>query len=1071
MKKTQFIELLQTIKETIVSFISITMFVALSVGVFVGISWSSKAISESTTNALEARKARDIEILFPYGLDEADIDILAKQENVDEIVGSYTGYSFFEYEDATYQAKLFQIHDSIDLPLSIEGTLPKEFNEIGIDKTFANNYKIEIGDTIEFVSDVNNDEARALVKILDFDFDSDDFANLEDKSDNSMAYLKTNKFTVTAKMTSNDYLNTNPTTYGVALTNQLIVNCFVYLPKSAFDETSFAGYPQVIIRNNELSKYSTFSNEYKEKVKEFEEQLKECIDSLTSNKNKNIKTKISNIIDNAQDKLDNANIEIVNGEKQIAKGRKLLADGKVQLDALKTKLDDGEAQYGSAKEQLNTTNNLFKNFYDEFKSFKEAILSRIIDEEYVIENKEKIRNIIIEALNYIDEYGKDVPSEVIDSLNEILNYIDDEETLIEKIYELESKFDLIENIFSVIKNQLNDLGGELIQARTQLDDYWEQYNNATKEYNNKKKLFNTAQKELAEAKVQYEDGVDRLNQFVNQTSNIKESGYVTLSRSYNAGLIVCQTLSDMFSKLRFTMAALFICVGFLVCYSTISRIVNDEIINIGTKKALGLSENEIMRSYLSYTGVSIFIGCILGSILGYALVENILVKTVNRNIMCDLNLYFSFKDVLIICLIEITILLLVTYFACKSILKRNAVTLLGGQTSIVGKQRFYEKTLIWEKLSLITKTIINNFFNEKRRVISTIIGIAGATSLIVTALTLNDNILDSFNIQYSKYHHFDKIISFDENNDESIEGIEKILNDDNVPYAKIMYSRTYIETPDNDYVQAVLFVPENDDDFNKMMTMEPTHNNKNDVNKGLWITNSYDEYYKPKIDDTISIRNVVGTRANVVPSGYFINYLTNYHVVMDKQTYKTTFNEDIKSNAYIISTANINFDSIIDKISQYPGYIGYQDYYMLTNGSFSAFESLSKALVLVYVVLSIAMSFLVLLNLLVMFVNEKKRELIILMINGYYLKDAKRYIYSDTILLTIIGIIFGCIIGSIMGNAAVSSFESNVIHFLHRVDIKACLIGTIGTAVLTFINCFIALRKISKFKLTDVNKQ
>lgn len=1070
MKKTQFIELIHTVKGTIVSFISITMFVALSVGVFVGISWSAKAILESTSIALESKNARDIEILFPYGLDDEDIEFLSKQEHVDEIEGSYTGYSFFKLNEATYQAKLYQINDSIDLPLSIEGTKPKEINEIGIDKLFASINKIEIGDTIKFISDVNNDEARALVKILNFDLDNDNLAELESKSDNPMGYLKTDTFVVTALMTNNDYLNTNSNTYGVAPTNQIAVDCFIYLPKSAFDETSFAGYPEIAIRNNELREYSTFSTEYKQKAKEFEEQLRESINLLTNNKNKAIKEKINSIIDDTQAKLDNANSQIKNGEKQIAEGKKQLTNGKKQLEDIKAELEEGEIKYNNSKAQLNNYYGIFNDCYAKYTSIKELIESETINEDFIVENKEEIESTAYTILIFVEEYNSENQlDEVVNILQEIIDNLDNEELILEKIYSLQPYFDPIDNFFLEVKNKLNGLNSELGNARTTLDDYWYQYNSGIEEYNKRKAQINAAEKKLVKAKAEYEEGVNKLDSFINQTLEIKDCGYSVLTRSFNIGLITSQTLSDVFNKLRFTLAALFVCVGFLVCYSTISRIVYDEIINIGTKKALGLSEKEIMRSYLTYTSLSIIIGCILGASLGYIFVENILIRTINRNIVCKLNLYFSYKDVVIICLIEVTILLLITYLACKTVLKRNTVKLLGGQANATGKQRVYEKTIIWKKLSLISKTIINNCFDEKRRVFSTIVGIAGATSLIVTALTLNNNILDSFEIQYSKYHHFDKIISFDDSDNKSKEEIEKVFVDNNVPYARIMFSRMYVETQDNDFITSILFVPENDDEFNKMMTIEATHNNQNNVNQGLWITNSYEEFYKPSNDDEISLRSLSGAKAEIAPSGYFVNYLTNYHVVMDKETYEENFNEEVKYNSYIVSTSNTDIYSLNEKIKDIPGYMGYQDYYITTRGSFDAFKTLSEALVIVYVVLSIAMAFLVLLNLLVMFVNEKKRELIVLMINGYYLKDVKKYIYYDTIFLTILGIVFGCLFGSIMGNVSVSSFESNVLHFLHRVNYESCLIGAVVSTILTFVICLIALRKISKFKLTDIN--
>ncbi len=50
-----------------------------------------------------------------------------------------------------------------------------------------------------------------------------------------------------------------------------------------------------------------------------------------------------------------------------------------------------------------------------------------------------------------------------------------------------------------------------------------------------------------------------------------------------------------------------------------------------------------------------------------------------------------------------------------------------------------------------------------------------------------------------------------------------------------------------------------------------------------------------------------------------------------------------------------------------------------------------------YLLLSALMAIVVLLSLDIMFVDEKKRELIVLMINGFSVKDAKAYIYRDSL--------------------------------------------------------------------------
>ena len=124
----------------------------------------------------------------------------------------------------------------------------------------------------------------------------------------------------------------------------------------------------------------------------------------------------------------------------------------------------------------------------------------------------------------------------------------------------------------------------------------------------------------------------------------------------------------------------------------------------------------------------------------------------------------------------------------------------------------------------------------------------------------------------------------------------------------------------------------------------------------------------------------------------------------------------------------------------------------------------------IYLILAVLMAVVVLLNLNVMFIQEKKRELIVLMINGFSIHDAKRYIYNDTFVLTIVGTVCGLVLGVIMGAVTVASTELDSAVFFRGISWVAVLAGAVVSAVLSFLMSVIALRMIPSFKLTDINK-
>lgn len=1060
MKKTQFLELLKNIKKTLVSFISITMFVALSIAIYVGISWSSNAIVKSIDDVFEEYKAHDIELVFPYGIEDKDIEKLKTIEGVDEIEAGYTGYVFFNQDNTRYQAKLIQVRNEIDTPMLIEGVIPKEYNEIGLSEQFAREHGISVGDTITFNSD-NDGSSRALVRILNLD--EEDISALDLNDDNIMAYLKTNKFVVTSTMKSTEFMNINTNTFGVALTNNINIDCFIYLNKSAFDETSFAGYPDILIRSNELRDYPSYTSEYTEKVTELSNTIKETFGKEIANeKCEKIKTKINDAIETGQKQLDDAKKQIKDGEKQIEEGKIFLQNAKKQIDEGLPQLENAEKEIVKAEEEFDKYANLLNQVIDIYVKIAKNIVN---DVDYVEKNEglivnicnyilqiterydyPKIRGIVLNILDFIDSKNYDVARDyIINNLNVIYDFIED------------------------IKKVLDGYNNEIQNKRIQLNEGWDTYNNGVSQYSLKKKELQEAEIKIADAKIQYQEGIDRLAVFKDSTNEFVEYGSTVITRSSNQALGSAITLKDMMGKLKYSMASLFVIVGLLVCYSAISRIVNDQIIDIGTKKALGITKKEVTSYYLSYTGTAILLGCIIGNLVGYLLVEPALVKSSASAYTVEFYSYFSMIDAIKISLLEIILLISVTYIACRKILNRNAFKLLQGPDVPQGKRRFYESFAIWERSSLFTKTIVNNCFNDKRRVFGTIVGIMGAASLIVTSLTLNDNILNSYDTQYEKISHFDTIVNYESTNGKL--EIQKLLDKNNVKYSNVLSTRMLFKDTKGEYVLGFTYVSNDTEEFKNMFTLIPSHKYDSEPYKGVWISNSYGSQNKLKKDETISISTMSGETMEVVPSGYFEHYLAHCLIIMDKDTYKNEFNHEPTFNAFLVDGNDIDMNELKEELIKIDGYVSTIDHKEVTKGSFVVFETLSKALVAIYMALSVIMTFLVLLNLLTMFVDEKKRELIVLMINGYTVKQAKKYIYTDTIILSIISILLGCVVGSVMGNISVSSFESTQTYFLHQIDIKACLVSMVCTAFLTYVVTRIALKKVDGFKITDINKQ
>lgn len=548
----------------------------------------------------------------------------------------------------------------------------------------------------------------------------------------------------------------------------------------------------------------------------------------------------------------------------------------------------------------------------------------------------------------------------------------------------------------------------------------------------------------------------------------KLSGYTMTDRTYLPTSVVPNNLTLSLRNVKSILVSVFLIIGLLICYSSIIRMVSDQAYLIGTKLAMGIKPGAIRLQYCLYTESAIILGCILGGFLG-RFIADILLRVCSKNYAIPFACKLDYKTLIIICAFEIVLAFLVTLFGVNSTLKKKIVDLLNRSTTISARKHFYEKLHIWNKLSLFTKAVINNFFNEKKRVLETLIGIIGSTALLMISLTMYYDVNQSFDIQYKDYFKFDSYIYYD-GTTETAGKIASVLDERDIPYSNVMHTRKYMSKPDDLIGNTHIVVFDDENSFKKMVNIVPDgKENGSNVYKGTWVSSAYRNYYGEKKSDVIRFIGKDGY-TKVPTEGFFKYHLIYYQFFMDSETYKTDMGEPVVNNAFLIRTSGKDREELLDALFDIPGYRAFTDYYRQSYNSYGSFKDIANMLVIIYFILAIILSLMVSLTVLNMFVNEKKRELITMMINGYSSTKAKLYIFLDTAFITVVGIIIGLIFGGYMGLRSVAAFEGDAINFIHIIPVSAIAISVAAVALIMFILSMIAQRKIDKYKLSDINE-
>lgn len=610
---------------------------------------------------------------------------------------------------------------------------------------------------------------------------------------------------------------------------------------------------------------------------------------------------------------------------------------------------------------------------------------------------------------------------------------------------------------------------ELKNAQLEINNGWDEYNKNLKLLKNNERKIKNGWKELDEGYLDIIDAQKKLKELDDKLPVLDKYDSNILGRNSNAGVASAVVPTNIINNIKYTMAFLFVLVGAFVCYSALSRIVYDQTVQIGTKKALGFNSKEITGFYLLYAFSATTIGSILGTLFARFLIEPLMVKTVASNyIVGELTFTFSIEETILFYIFELAITITATLLACNNTLKRPTTQLLTNQNQLLGKKRFFEKFGIWKRTSLLLKTIINNCLNDTKRVFAALIGIVGCSSLLVCAATLVFNSYDSLNYQLNVITPFDTIVYFDSDNENALNEISKVLESKNIEYVTSINSSYIAKSPIGTYLSNAFFSYTDDEFKNYFRTLDKGKPLEN--TEGVYVTNAYLNYYNLKVGDPIVIINSNGEELNAPIAGAFDYYVLRSQIVVPNEYYEKLFNEKPKVNTFIFNIGDISIKELAEELNSIDGYISTFDYAGEVKQINGSLISAVVVVAVLFFVLSFVLAMLVLLNLMVVFVEEKKRELIVLMINGYERKDAKKYIYGDTIFLTIFGIIVGSILGSFAGIFTLKTFDGECVTVIQNITIPGCIICAILTAVLSGMACLIALRKIDKFELTDINK-
>lgn len=589
--------------------------------------------------------------------------------------------------------------------------------------------------------------------------------------------------------------------------------------------------------------------------------------------------------------------------------------------------------------------------------------------------------------------------------------------------------------------------------------------NGRKELDENKARLEEGESDYNDALPKIADGEQQLTKAREQLEELEPCRWMIFNARGNLGYIQIEIAAENLLSLESTFALLFVLVGALVIFATVSKMVDEDRTQIGTTKALGFFNREIFAKYLSFGVTATVAGTVLGILTARFFMEGF--------VLSGYNIYYTFNltkpavtliPTLAALLVGAALSVAAVLAASWALLRTPAIRLMQAKIPVGAKKAGTDRK---HALSLYSRLILLNMRTDIRRVIVTVVSVAGCCALVVIGVTLKTSMSGSLSKQFDGIVDYDWLVNYNPEEADTAEAeIEKLLQDAGTEYMPVHF--TNITYRVSNIQTAELFCGDLDRlenfyhlrDWKTGAPSEPSDD-------GILIQRRIAETYGIDMGSSFEI-TIDGTRtASVAVAGIFEHYVGR-PMVMSPACYERLFGEACTPNAFFVRLGGASASALEEQLRSVEGFASITS---ADSGKavFEASTGVLNTLVALFIFMAAVMAGVVLMNLTSIYVLQKKRELTIMRINGFTVKEVVGYMLRETVLTTTLGILIGMAAGSAIAYKIIRTLEQVFLQFDRGLSVPAWMIGAAMTVLFTVLVNMVALRPVKRLKLTDVN--
>ena len=1083
-------------------FISILLIVLLGVGFFAGIKATSPDMKLTLDTYFDDKNVMDIQVISTLGLTDDDITELKKLDLIENAEGTYQTDAVVTAGDKQVVVKLESLASSINALQVTSGRLPENQNECVVEEAFLQGTEYNIGDTIKVQVD-----------------------NITDDDGNDISVLKTNDLQIVGTVRSPMYISTDR---GTTKLGSGVINYYLYVSP---DNINANIYTNIYITVNGAKDLKCYDDKYEDLIKQAEDEIEKIADARKE-------ARYNALFDKANQKLQDAKNEFetqkADGEKQLQDAEDEINSAKNQLEKGRNEVAANRAkannEFKEAGKQLQDAKNTLEQNENDFNAKKQEAEKQISDYETSLNELKQIQTqynnlqttlstskahlaALQKQLEELESKDNQITNEVgenttneeqieslkkqIEDLNSSISKIEAGLLVINKqlqaqgITDINQTVSTTETAIQTAKEELENGQNQIDSAKAELQTREEQLNStksstyaelnsAEKKLDDSEKQIEEAEAELAKSREEFNskiaDAEKELDDAEEEVNSIERPTWYILDRQQNAGYVSYMQDTDRVANLAQVFPIVFFIVAALISLTSMTRMVEEQRVQIGTLKALGYNKLQIAAKYIIYATLATVIGGAIGLVIGFSLLPKVIADIYAMvydvpNVILAFNMTYATAGMAaaMVCTIGATII------SCYKTLKQKPATLMRPKAPKPGKRVLLERiTFIWKRLNFTQKVTVRNIFRYKKRFLMTIIGVGGCTALIIAGFGLRDAISSMIPSQYGKIDLYNASVTLkDEYKNEELEKIDNILKDYEYTEDVLNANVQSVTIDKNDNTQSIqLIVPQTPENLSNFIVLESRTNNDEKYaldDTGVIITEKLSKLLDIKVGDEIKIVNSDDKACSVKVNAITENYIYHY-IYMTPNLYNELYDTRVGYNVVYVNTIEMTEeqeDTLGEQILSNSDYISGVTFMSNTESIFSEVMNNMDLVVWILIISAGLLAFVVLYNLLNANITERIRELATIKVLGFYDKEVYDYISRETIILTILGMLVGVGGGYFLTLYIIKTCEIDMLMFNPQITVWSYLFGVLITALFAIIVNIITYFSLKKIDMIE----